>query len=149
VRGEKQDEERFRNIMKNKDFYSTAHIVVAAIRVLEHQNKIPPSVNSVCEILSFSTEHGNLLLKKLEDIGIIEVTEGGFGTRIFIKDHLKIEEIPRDEKEKSLKQEIEKFQNTKKELKQKIESFQAEKTEKQKQLFAEIESKLKKKLDKK
>ncbi len=135
--------------MENKNFYSTAHLIVATIRVLEHRHNAPPSVDEVCQSLSFSLEQINFICKKLDEIGIIEVVRGGYGTRLFIKDHLKIEEIPQTGAESSLREEIERFQSAKKDFRHKIASLQAEKAERQKNLFADIESQFKKNLDKK
>jgi len=102
--------------MKTKDFYSTTHLIVAAIRVLEHRNAAAPSVDEMCQELSFSLEQGYFICNKLGEIGIIDmvVKEGADKTRLFVKDHLKIEEIPRDAEESTLQEEIERFQNTKK-----------------------------------
>jgi hypothetical protein len=47
--------------MQNSDLYSHAHLIVAAIRVLSHQNAKPPSVDEVSRALSFSLEQGNLI----------------------------------------------------------------------------------------
>ena len=135
--------------MKEKNFYTVAHLIVATIRVLDHQKPVPPSADDICEALSFSLEQGNLVCKKLDETGIIEIVKGAFGTRLFVRDHLKIEDIPKDEKVSTIQEEIEKFQSTKKDFKEKIESYQAEKAERQKNLFAELEDKLKKNLDKK
>lgn len=129
--------------MKNTDLYSAAHLIVAAIRILEHKNAAPPSIEDVCKTISFSLEQGNLICNKLNKMGIIEVVKGGYGTKLFIKDHLKIEKIPRNEKGNLLEEELKKFQNTKKDFTKKIESLQAKQTQKQKNLFAELEKKLK------
>jgi hypothetical protein len=134
--------------MEHADFYYNAHLVVAAIRILTHKNSTPPSIDDVCRTLSFSLEQGNFTCKKLKEIGIIDVVEGAFGGRLFIKNHLKIEEIPKDKKEDKLDEALKKFQNSKKEFSKKIESFQAEQTQKQKDLFAELNKKLKEKSDK-
>ena len=88
--------------MKKTDFYSNAHLVVAAIRIHDHQNAAFPTIHEVCRTLSFSVEQGNYICKKLIEMGIIEVVEGAFETRIFIKNHLKIEEIPKGAKESML-----------------------------------------------
>ena len=135
--------------MQGTDLYSYAHLVVAAIRVLEHQKTIPPSIDDIGQILSFSPERGNLICRKLHEIGIIDVVEGAYGTRLFIKNHLLIEEIPKDTRESGLEKELKKFKESKKDYTQKIESLQAEQAEKRKILFSEIEKKLKKGLDKK
>ncbi len=130
--------------MQNSDFYSNAHLVVATIRVLTHKNSTPPSIDQVCRTISFSLEQGNFICKKLKKIEIIEVVEGAFGNRLFIKNHMKIEEIPKGKKEDKLEEALKKFQNSRKDFSKKIESYQVEQEKKQKDLFAELEKKLKK-----
>ena len=130
--------------MQHSDLYSNAHLVVAAIRIFTHKTSKHPSLNEICTTLSFSLEQGNLICKKLKDLGIIDVVEGAFENHLFIKDHLKIEEIPRDKKEDKLEEALKKFKDSKKDFSKKIESFQAKQAEKQKALFAELEEKLKK-----
>jgi len=126
------------------DFYTEAHLFVAAIRVLEHQKKTPPSINDICDALNISLEHGNSICRKLFERTIINLVEGPYGARLFIADHLKLEEIPKGEKEDKLNEELKRFQEQQKQLSQKIESIQAQQTEKKKSLFAELEKKLKK-----
>ncbi|MGW8326204.1 MAG: hypothetical protein ACWGNI_10850 [Desulfobacterales bacterium] len=130
--------------MQYPDLYSNAHLVVAAIRIFTHKNSKNPSLNEICATLSFSLEQGNLICKKLKDLGIIDVVEGAFENHLFVKDHLKIEEIPRDKKEDKLEEALKKFKDSKKDFSKKIESFQVKQAEKQKALFAELEEKLKK-----
>lgn len=130
--------------MQNPDLYSNAHLVVAAIRIFTHKNSKHPSLNEICKTISFSLEQGNLICKKLKELGIIDVIEAAFENHLFIKDHLKIEEIPRDKKEDRLEDALKKFKDSKKDFSKKIESFQAKQAEKQKALFAELEEKLKK-----
>ena len=96
-----------------------------------------------------SIEHSNYLSRKLKEMGIIDVVEGSYGIRLFIRDFLKIEEIPRDEDTSKLEEELKKFQESQKGLSQKIESIKTQQAEKKKNLFAEMEKKLKKELDKK
>ncbi len=93
--------------------------------------------------MSLSSEQGHFICKKLDEMEIIDIVrKDPDEPRLFVKDHLKIEDIP-DTKASTLQEEIEKFQATKKDFEQKIESFQAEKAERQRTLFAEIENKLK------
>ena len=87
-------------------------------------------------------------MNKLTDLGIMEVVEGNFGTRIFLRDHLKIEEIPKDTKESGLGDAVKAFQNSRKKMSEKIATIQADQAKKKKDLFEELESQLKKKLDK-
>ncbi|KKL56777.1 hypothetical protein LCGC14_2242010 [marine sediment metagenome] len=136
-------------MMNHANLYSSAHLIVAAIRILEHRNSSPPSVENICDTLSVSLEQGNLLFRKLEELKIIEVVEGPYGTRLFVRNHVMIEEIPKDSKKNGIEEEIKQFQNTKKDYTKKIESFQAKQAEKQKNLFAELEKKMKKDLSNK
>ena len=134
---------------KVDDFYSNAHLTVAAIRVCEHRHSTPPSLEEICDTLSFSIEKGSLILRKLKEMDIIDVVKGSFGDRFFIRNHLKLEDIPRGQEENKLEEELKKFQDTQKALTQKIESFKAEQARKKKDLFSEMEKKLKAELEKK
>ena len=77
------------------------------------------------------------------------MVEGAFGTRINILDHLKLEEIPKGEQESHLDRELRAFQSSRKQVSKSIESFKAKQAEKKKELFSEIQKKLKENLDKK
>lgn len=134
---------------KSKDLYTSAHLIISAIRVFEHQHNKPPTVEDICQLLSMSIEHSSYLSRKLKEMGIIDAVEGSYGMRLFIRDFLKIEEIPRDDDRSKLEEELQKFQESQKGLSQKIESIKTQQAEKKKSLFAEMEKKLKKELDKK
>ena len=134
--------------MTQLDPYSEAHLVVAAIRILEYRHGRPPSVDEICQCLSFSLEKGNQICRKLHDLEVVRVIDGAFGTRISIANHLKLEEISREEEDR-LSEELKKFQESRKQITQKVESIQAEQAEKKKNLFAELEEKLKKETGKK
>lgn len=96
-----------------------------------------------------SIERSSYLSRKLKEMEIIDVVEGSYGNRLFIRDFLKIEEIPRGDDESKLEEELKKFQESQKGLLQKIESIQTQQAEKKKNLFAEMEKKLKQELNKK
>jgi DNA-binding transcriptional regulator GbsR (MarR family) len=134
---------------KNKNLYTTAHLFVSAIRVWEYQNDTPPALEEISKMLAMSIERSSYICRKLEEMGIVDNVEGSFGNRLFIRDHLKIEEIPREDDENKMEQELKKFQESQKGLSQKIESIQAKQAQKKKDLFAEMEKKLKQELDKK
>ena len=142
---------RVRVLMQNKktNLYSQAHLMVAAIRVYEHLNSRPPTVDDVCRVINFSVEQGYFICRKLQEIDIIKAVEGSYGTRLFINDHLKLEDLPRGEPENKLEDDLKKFQDTQKAFSRKIESFQARQKQKKKDLFAEMEKKLKEELEKK
>ena len=123
--------------------YHNAHLFVSAVRVLEHQKSSPPLIEDVCKLLSFSLEHGHFLCKKLEEMGIVEVVEGGYGKRLFIKDHLALENIPRDGRESRFDEALKAFQSSRKAYEKKVATIKADQEKKKQHLFADLEKKLK------
>ena len=134
---------------KSIDLYHQAHLMIAAIRIFEHLNSRPPNVEELCQTTKFSIEKGSLVCRKLEDLGIIKAVESSFGTRLYINDHLKIEDIPRSQPESKMEDELKKFQDSQKAFSRKMETLQAEQKQKKKDLFADMEKKLKEELNKK
>jgi len=134
---------------KKDDLYSQAHLMVAAIRVYEHVNSRPPTIDDLCQAINFSVEKGGFICRKLEELDIIEAVEGSYGTRLFVRDYLKIEDIPRGDPGNSFEDELKKFQDNRKAFSQKVETFQAQQKQKKQDLFAEMEKKLKKELESK
>ena len=132
--------------MPTQNLYANAHLMVAAVRVLSHQLGSPPSLEKVATTLLFSKEKSHFICRKLEEANVIEVIEGAFGNRIVIKDHLKLEDIPKGASESKLDEELKRFKSSKKDLEKRVESIKSEQDKKQKQLFADIEEKLKKQL---
>jgi hypothetical protein len=132
-----------------RDLYTEAHLLVAAIRVHEHVHSQPATLDDACRMLGFSAEHAGIICRRLEDLGVLESVRGSFGARLFIREHLKIEDIPRGEFGRKLEDEVRKFQDLQRHFTQKIESLQAEQTGKKKSLFAEMEKKLKEEIEKK
>ncbi len=131
--------------MTAASFYEQGHLVVAAIRVLEHQKGVPPSVEDICGCLSLSSEQGNRICRRLQENGIVEVVEGAYGTKVFVRDHLLIEELPRTGESSKIADEVKKFQESRKGMDEKIAAFKAQQEEKKKSLFADLDKKLKKK----
>ena len=135
--------------MNRLNLYQKAHLLVAAIRILEYQRHSPPAIESVCQLLDISIEEAGLVLRKLSETGIVESVESSQGFRLYIRDHLKIESLSRELSETYLDKELKNFQTSRKGFTQKIENFQAAQAEKKKQMFADLEKKLKSGLDKK
>ena len=134
---------------KGKDLYTVAHLFAAAIRVCEHQMSSPPTIDDISKILAMSLERSNYVCRKLKELGVIDSVEGSYGNRLFLRDHLKIEDIPRDATGTQFDAELRRFKDSQKALSEKIETIQAQQAKKKKDLFAEMEKKLKQELDKK
>ena len=116
-------------------------------KLLSHQNKnTPPSVEEICQALFFSEEWGAMMCRKLKQLGVVETIEDSFQARVYVADHLKLEEIPHLEKEAAsgFDKELAEFQKKRKDLTSKVEGIKSELVKKKKDLFADLESKLKK-----
>ena len=135
--------------MKPTDLYTTAHLFVAAVRVLDHKDGAPPSLEAVCRLLDYSDEKGSYLLNRLKEQAIVDTVKSGFTDRLVVGDHLASEDLPRDAEESRLEQELKKFKQGKGVMQEKVASIKAQQDQKKQDLFAEIEKKLKKKMDKK
>ena len=135
--------------MKPNDLYTTAHLFVAAIRVLDHQEGTPPALEAICRLLDYSEEKGSYLLNRYREQGIVDMVKSGFNDRIVVGNHLAIEELPRDTEESRLEQELKKFKKGRDVMKEKVASIKAQQDQKKQDLFAEIEKKMKQKMDKK
>ena len=135
--------------MKPTDLYTTAHLFVAAVRVLDHQNGAPPALEAVCRLLDISEEKGSYLLNRLKELAIVDTVKSGFNDRIVVADHLAIEDLPREAEESRLEQELKKFRKGKDVMKEKVASIKAQQDQKKQDLFAEIEKKMKQKMEKK
>ena len=135
--------------MKATVLYKNAHLFVAAVRVLEHQNSAPPAIEDVCGLLSISVEQGSYISRKLKEYEVIEMVESAYGPRLFIKDHLKLEEIPTEEQEDRLGEALKEFQTSRQQHSNKVAAIQKTQQEKKKSLFADLEKQLKEKLNKK
>ena len=135
--------------MKPTDLYTTAHLFVAAVRVLDHQEGAPPSLEAVCRLLDFSEEKGSYLLNRLRELKIVGTVKSGFNDRVVVGDHLAIEDLPREVSESRLEQELKKFRQGRDVMEEKVASIKAQQNQKKQDLFAEIEKKLKQKMEKK
>ena len=73
-----------------------AHLVVAAVRVLGYKLGRPAAVEEIAELLGFSKELTGHLVRGLEAHAIVQTIKSPFDLRVEVRDHLKIEELPRE-----------------------------------------------------
>lgn len=130
--------------MKNLSFYNTAHLVVAAIRILEYRDGHPPSAEALGLLLSVSAEQIHRLCRKLEHHGIVEITGGAYGSRVFIKDHTAVEQLPDDLPRAGLEDELEKFKQEQQSRHKTIEDLKSREEARKKDLFKQIEQQFRK-----
>lgn len=132
-----------RDMMENLSFYHTAHLLVAAIRVLEHRDGHPPSVEAMGQLLSASVEQIHRLCRKLEQHGIVQIAGGDYGIRVFIKDHAAIEQLPDDTPKAGLEDELAKFRQEQQSRNKTIEDLKSREEARKKELFKQIEQQFK------
>jgi hypothetical protein len=134
--------------MENRSLYHEGHLFVAAIRILERRHGAPPTLEQIAELVHFSNQQIGLISRRLRDMGITEQVEGAYGDRWGIVDHLKLEELPRDQEVTLLDTALKKFQSERSKLAQKVETIKEMQAQKRKDLFAGLDKKLKKDLTK-
>ncbi|OQX63014.1 MAG: hypothetical protein B5M56_04290 [Desulfococcus sp. 4484_241] len=124
--------------------YEKAHLVVAAIRVLAYLDDKPPSIEDIGRFLRVSFEEINMVCRKLEQREVIEITEGPYGVRLFVRDHLAIEKFPKETLKAGIDEELERFRKGQKEREQRIAQIKAKEEERRKKLFERLNQGLKK-----
>jgi len=129
--------------------YESAHLFVSAVRLLTHQDQSPPDLEQVCDLLGLSKERGGFVCRRLEEIGALETVTGPYGERLFVREHLKIEDIPKTDAPDRLQDELSKFQAAQKDVANRIATMQADQKKKKKSLFEEMEKKLRAEIEKK
>jgi hypothetical protein len=134
--------------MPHLSLYEYAHLVVSAIRVLEHRLSAPPALEDVSELLGVSIEETNRLCRKFRDLEVIEMMEKSDSTRLFVKDHRKIEQISDQPEESRLEAELRKFKQARQAQGVDLDSVKTEQADKKKKLHQELEQKLKNNLKK-
>ncbi len=127
--------------------YEQGHLFVAAIRVLSYQTNKSPVLADVCRLLNMTEEAAGLISRRLVTAGVLETITAAYDGRLLLKDHLKLEQLPKIDQQPALQAEIERFQSKRDQLKDRVAAMRAQQKEKRKDLFADIENKLKKQLN--
>lgn len=131
--------------MKNLSLYRTAHLVTAAIRILEYRDGHPPSMEAIGQLLSASAEQIHRLCRKLEKHDIVEIASGAYAVRAFIRDHTAIEQLPDDTPKGGMENELAKFKQEQQNRNKTIEDLKNREDTRRKELFKQIEENFKKK----
>ncbi len=69
----------------------TAHLVIAAIRVLAHLKQRSPRPDEVAELLEWPEATVRLHAAQLQDLGAVILVESAFETHLEIRDHLVVD----------------------------------------------------------
>jgi hypothetical protein len=128
----------------SKPSQKQAHLVVAAVRVLEHQKGRPPSVDEVATLLEQSREVMGHQIRSLESLDILHTVKSPFDLLVELRDHLKIEELPLEESGPGFQDEVEDFHRKFEEKQKKLQNLfeSGEREQRQKSRFADLDEEL-------
>lgn len=132
----------------NLHLYDKGHIVLAAIRIFEFVNEYAPNTEDLLNMLNISREDLELVVRRLEERGVLSVASAAGSRRIFIRNHLKLEEFKDQEQGSSIEDEVAKFKEQQNKIGEKVTKMQQEQKERKKDLYADMEKKLKEELAK-
>jgi DNA-binding Lrp family transcriptional regulator len=128
--------------MLPRDTYNQAHLFVASIRIFEHLYSQPPSLKGLSELLLLSEEELSRVSRRLEEEGIIGVIKSGGESRFVIRDHTKIEELPRVPEASGMEEEISQFKNKQESRLKELEQSLGKKGDRS-NIFSELDKALK------
>ena len=129
--------------------FDQAHLLVAAIRVIQWRNKGVAPVSDVQALLAIGEEEMLHFIRKFEDAGILQTVEKPGGMTLFVADHLRIESLEKSSGKDRLESEVEAFQNRQKSRSSEIEAFRKKQKAKQQALFDRLDRELKERNGKK
>jgi hypothetical protein len=69
------------------------HLVIAAVRVLSHRERRPPSPEEVAELLGAPPEWVRVAVRRLIELGALGEVADAYGARIEVATYLKLEEL--------------------------------------------------------
>lgn len=124
------------------DVYGQAHLFVASIRVMEHLQGPPPSLKGLSDFLHVSEEELSRVSRRLEDEGVISIIRSGGDTRFAVRDHTRIETLPRTREAPRMEEEISQFKTKQESRLKELEESLAKKGDRS-SVFSELDKALK------
>lgn len=110
--------------MDNKASYEEGHLTVAAIRVLgnRHEGR-PPTVDEIADLLKLSREWVGVLVSALDRAGVVRTLTGPFETRVEVLDHRKLEDLPHEDAQAGVDEELREFSAKKRKEEEKLQNL--------------------------
>jgi len=120
--------------MAHKPCYEDGHLIVAAVRVLSHNSDKPPTPEDIAGLLGLAPDFVRNLVIALGDQGILKVVENPFEIRTEVKNHNRLEDLPKESEGPSIQDELDEFVKKKrKEAEDTEKMFTMDEIEKRKQ----------------
>jgi hypothetical protein len=101
--------------------YEESHLVVAAVRVLQHREGRSPTSDEVAGLLRVSPEKIHILVHELRKRGVLRALEGPFDLRLDVGDVAPLEELPKGQSGPAIASELEQFHSEQQEKKKEME----------------------------
>jgi hypothetical protein len=95
--------------MAPRPSYEDGHLIVAAVRLLSHKSTKPPTAEEIADLTGFPPDFARNLVVGLGREGILKVMESPFEIRVEIRDHTRLEDLPRAETSPTIGDELESF----------------------------------------
>jgi hypothetical protein len=111
--------------------YEEGHLLVAAVRLLAHRDRRPPTIEDVARETGQPPEMCGHLARSLASLGIVKLLKNPFDARVEILDHLRLEKLPRGERPPAIEGEIQEFRR----------KFEREREEMQEKLLGKVHEK--------
>jgi hypothetical protein len=107
--------------MEARVSYEEGHLVVAAVRVLSHQQSgRPPTVEEISQLLGISREWAGVLVSGLERAKVVRTLTGPFETRVEVSRHQNLEDLPRGDSTAGVDEELKEFEAQKRKEEEKL-----------------------------
>ena len=114
--------------------YQEAHLIVAAIRVVQHREGRPPTPEEVAALLNLPKEKVFILVRALAARGVVQMLETPFEVRLDVLDPTPLEALPRTDGEPEMKGELDEFYEREREKKAEMDRmFRGGEADKRKQ----------------
>jgi len=99
------------------------HLLVAAVRILQHKQGTPPKPEEAAELLAWETERAYFVVRGLVDVGALQMHETPFEVRVEIADARAIERLPEETSEGALNDEVDAFRRADQSRKEELEKL--------------------------
>ena len=129
--------------MDRYSLYYKAHLIVAAIRLVDHQKGVPPSIVEIGQATGYSIEEIQSICNNLKEKNILTMVLAGAVERIYIKNPTPIEELPRIKQGPDMEKEVAKFAEKQRVKLAEISVKAKSEKQRKKDLFAALEKQLK------
>lgn len=103
------------------------HLVVAAIRILQHREGQSPAPEAVAELLDWPAATVRMHLATLQDLGAVQLVESAFAIHVELRDSTRVEELPAEETSGELSHDLADFDRRKQEEAERMARLFAEK----------------------